>query len=28
MFPHRSIYKYTWTSPDGTPHTTISITFW
>jgi hypothetical protein len=27
MFPHRSIYKYTWTSPDGTPHTTISITF-
>jgi hypothetical protein len=20
MFPHRSIYKYTWTSPDGQTH--------
>jgi hypothetical protein len=20
MFPHRNIYKYTWTSPDGKAH--------
>jgi hypothetical protein len=26
VFPHRSIHKYTWTSPDET-HTTRSITF-
>jgi endonuclease/exonuclease/phosphatase family metal-dependent hydrolase len=23
MFPHRNIYKYTWTSPDGKPHNQI-----
>jgi hypothetical protein len=23
MFPHRNIHKYTWTSPDGKPHTQI-----
>jgi hypothetical protein len=23
MFPHRSIYKYTWTSPEGKTHNEI-----
>jgi hypothetical protein len=23
MFPHRNIHKYTWTSPDGKPHSQI-----
>jgi hypothetical protein len=23
MFPHRNIYKYIWTSPDGKPHNQI-----
>jgi hypothetical protein len=26
MFPHRSIYKYTWTSPDGKTHSQIDHT--